>query len=86
MTSRPAGVFSIVERRTEVRNVLAYLWDLAETPKLRKPDWLALERAQRLILAAYRDGALNASEALTHLDEALAAVTGRGNELPEADL
>jgi hypothetical protein len=47
-----------------------------------KPDWLKLERHIRDALRGYARGEVLGTQVCRIIDEALAAVTGRGNELP----
>lgn len=64
--------------REEIRYHLEDVW----AKKQRKIDWLGLEHTLRDILRAYKNGGqYDAWEALAGVDEALAAYTGRGNEL-----
>lgn len=53
---------------------------MARSP-YRKIDWMALETALREHLRTYADGG-DAGEALREIDNTLAEMTGRGNEIP----
>ena len=69
-------------RLGQIAEGIEALWgDTPGATRFPATNWLALERVQRKILRCHRDGLLSTAEALTNLDEALAAATGRGNEL-----
>jgi hypothetical protein len=52
----------------------------------QKIDWLKFETRARATLAQYARGELLGTQACRILDEALAAATRRGNELPQEPL
>ncbi len=49
----------------------------------KKIDWMQLENRVRATLSSYCKGQLLATQACRIIDEAMAAATHRGNELPQ---
>jgi hypothetical protein len=73
-------VFPVIQNEEDLVNHLEDRW---KQKGMQKIEWLVLEAVLRQILRMLAEGKLSEKWAIEYMDEAIAAHTGRGHELPE---